>query len=53
MGVKNDYCENLTFGKEWLAFILSIVLLIILLVIIKIIRKSKFAKMLLLGEIST
>lgn len=53
MGVKNDFCENLTFGKDWLAFILSIVLLIILLVIIKIIRKSKFAKMLLLGEIPT
>lgn len=53
MGVKNDFCENLTYGKDWLAFILSIVLLIILLVIIKIIRKSKFAKMLLLGEMST
>ena len=53
MGVKNDFCESLTFGKDWLAFILSIVLLIILLVIIKIIRKSKFAKLLFLGEIST
>lgn len=53
MGVKNDFTENLTYGKDWLAFILSIVLLISLLVIIKLVRKSRCAKMLLLGEITT
>lgn len=53
MGLKNNYTENLTYGKDWLAFILSIVLLIILLLIIKIVRKNKYAKMLLLGEVTT
>lgn len=52
MGVKNGFTENLTYGKDGLAFILSIVLLLILLVIIKIVRKSKYAKMLLLGEVT-
>lgn len=50
-GLKNDFTENLTYGKDWLALILSIVLLLVLLVIIKFIRKSKYGKMLLLGEV--
>lgn len=50
MGIRNDYLSNLTSGKDRLAFILSFVVLLILLFAIYIIRKSKKATRLLLGE---
>lgn len=50
MGLRNETLSNLTYGRDWLAFILSFVLLGVLCVCILIIRKSRVLKMLVLGE---
>lgn len=50
MGFRNETLSNLTYGRDWLAFILSLILLGVLCFCIFIMRKSKILKMLVLGE---
>lgn len=50
MGIRNDYLANITYGKDWLALLLSFIVLFFLLLCIYSIRKSKIATHLILGE---
>lgn len=50
MGIKNETLSNLTYCRDWLAFLLSFGVLVLLLICVKIIKKSKIASSLILGE---
>lgn len=50
MGIKNENLSNLTYCRDWLAFLLSILVLAVLLICIKLIKKNKIGRLLILGE---
>lgn len=50
MGIKNEFLSNLTYHRNWLAFLLTFVIFFALLFCIKIISKYKISRTLILGE---